>query len=270
MVAVSGSHGHGGHGHDHGVSAAGRAGARHQRAAARVVLPDRRLPGRAGRRRHRHRLPGPAVRRRPHGHRRARPRDGPGRHPRRLAPRAPTRSAPSGSTGWRSSPRSPTPSSCSASPPTCSSRRSIRLGEDREIASLPVLVVGVLGLAVNIVAFLLLRQGAKESLNVEGAYLEVLSDTLGSLGVIVAAIVWGVTGWTWVDPVIGAAIGALHPAPRLAARPARRCASWCRPRRRASTCRRCGPTWPPSPAWSTSTTCTSGRSPPTWRWPRPT
>ena len=83
----------------------------------------------------------------------------------------------------------------------------IRLGEDREIASLPVLIVGVLGLVVNIVAFLLLRQGAKESLNVEGAYLEVLSDALGSLGVIVAAIVWGVTGWTWVDPVIGAAIG---------------------------------------------------------------
>ena len=83
----------------------------------------------------------------------------------------------------------------------------IRLGEDREIASLPVLIVGVLGLAVNIVAFLLLRQGAKESLNVEGAYLEVLSDALGSLGVIVGAIVWGVTGWTWVDPVIGAAIG---------------------------------------------------------------
>jgi cobalt-zinc-cadmium efflux system protein len=83
----------------------------------------------------------------------------------------------------------------------------VRLGEDREIASLPVLIVGVLGLAVNIVAFLLLREGAKESLNVQGAYLEVLSDALGSLGVIVGAIVWGVTGWTWVDPVIGAAIG---------------------------------------------------------------
>ncbi len=83
----------------------------------------------------------------------------------------------------------------------------IRLGEDREIASLPVLIVGVLGLAVNVVAFLLLREGAKESLNVEGAYVEVMSDALGSLGVIVGAIVWGATGWTWVDPVIGAAIG---------------------------------------------------------------
>jgi cobalt-zinc-cadmium efflux system protein len=82
-----------------------------------------------------------------------------------------------------------------------------RLGDAPVVASTPVLVVGVIGLGVNIVAFLLLRVGAKESLNVHGAYLEVLSDMLGSVGVIVAAIVWGVTGWTWVDPVIGAAIG---------------------------------------------------------------
>ncbi len=82
-----------------------------------------------------------------------------------------------------------------------------RLGNSREIASTPVLVVGVLGLAVNIAAFLLLRAGAKESLNLHGAYLEVLSDAVGSVGVIVAAIVWGITGWVWVDPVIGAAIG---------------------------------------------------------------
>ena len=83
----------------------------------------------------------------------------------------------------------------------------VRLTDPPDIASAPVLVVGCLGLAVNVVAFFLLRTGAKESLNLHGAYLEVLSDTLGSLGVIVAAIVWGLTGWGWVDPVIGAAIG---------------------------------------------------------------
>ena len=82
-----------------------------------------------------------------------------------------------------------------------------RLRDAHEVASTPVLIVGVIGLVVNIVAFMLLRAGAKESLNVQGAYLEVLSDTLGSIGVIVAAIVWGITGWRWVDPVIGAAIG---------------------------------------------------------------
>jgi cobalt-zinc-cadmium efflux system protein len=82
-----------------------------------------------------------------------------------------------------------------------------RLDDAPDVASVPVLVVGVIGLVVNIVAFLLLRAGAKESLNLRGAYLEVVSDTLGSVGVIVAAIVWGITGWTWVDPVIGAVIG---------------------------------------------------------------
>ena len=51
-----------------------------------------------------------------------------------------------------------------------------------------MLVVAVLGLAANLVAFALLRSGAKESLNVEGAYLEVLADTVGSVGVILAAL----------------------------------------------------------------------------------
>lgn len=82
-----------------------------------------------------------------------------------------------------------------------------RLGEPPHIASLPVLVVGVIGLAVNIVAFLLLRSGSKESLNVEGAYVEVMSDALGSLGVIVGAAVMWITGWSWVDPLIAAGIG---------------------------------------------------------------
>lgn len=82
-----------------------------------------------------------------------------------------------------------------------------RLGEAREVASAPVLIVGVIGLVVNVIAFVLLRVGSRESLNVQGAYLEVMSDMLGSIGVIIAAVVWGFTGWTWVDPVIGAVIG---------------------------------------------------------------
>ncbi len=82
-----------------------------------------------------------------------------------------------------------------------------RLSEPPDVASMPVLVVGLIGLAVNMVAFLLLRQGAAESLNVRGAYLEVMSDALGSVGVIIAAIVMAVTGWGWVDPVVAAGIG---------------------------------------------------------------
>ena len=82
-----------------------------------------------------------------------------------------------------------------------------RLSNARDVATTPVLVVGVIGLVINVIAFKLLRAGSKESLNVRGAYLEVMSDMLGSIGVIAAAIIWGITGWTWVDPVIGAAIG---------------------------------------------------------------
>ena len=82
-----------------------------------------------------------------------------------------------------------------------------RLSDAADVASTPVLIVGVIGLVVNVIAFLLLRAGSKESLNLQGAYIEVLSDMLGSVGVIVAAIVWGITGWAWVDPAIGAAIG---------------------------------------------------------------
>lgn len=82
-----------------------------------------------------------------------------------------------------------------------------RLFGEPEVLGVPMLIVAVLGLAVNLVAFLLLREGANESINVEGAYLEVLADTLGSVGVIVAAVLLEVFDWTWVDPVVGAAIG---------------------------------------------------------------
>jgi cobalt-zinc-cadmium efflux system protein len=82
-----------------------------------------------------------------------------------------------------------------------------RFGDAPEVLGLPVLIVATLGLGANLVAFALLRSGSKESLNVEGAYLEVLSDTLGSLGVIAAAAVIEITGWEWVDPLVGVAIG---------------------------------------------------------------
>src|SRR5215207_891614 len=82
-----------------------------------------------------------------------------------------------------------------------------RLDDAPDVASLPVLVVGALGLVVNVVAFVLLRSGAAESLNVRGAYLEVVADMVGSVGVVVGAAVWGLAGWAWVDPVIGAGIG---------------------------------------------------------------
>jgi len=82
-----------------------------------------------------------------------------------------------------------------------------RLTDEPEVLGLPMLVVASLGLIVNLIAFALLRQGSKESLNVEGAYLEVLADTIGSVGVIIAAVLLELFDWGWVDPVVGAAIG---------------------------------------------------------------
>lgn len=80
-------------------------------------------------------------------------------------------------------------------------------GDEPEVLGVPMLVVAVLGLVVNVIAFVLLREGSKESLNVEGAYLEVLADTLGSVGVIIAAVLLQAFGWWWADPIVGAAIG---------------------------------------------------------------
>ncbi len=82
-----------------------------------------------------------------------------------------------------------------------------RFDDPPEVRTGLLLVVAGLGLAANLVAFALLRKGAQESLNLEGAYLEVLSDTVGSVAVIVGGIVIEVTGWGWVDPAVGVAIG---------------------------------------------------------------
>lgn len=71
----------------------------------------------------------------------------------------------------------------------------------------PMLAVAVVGLLVNAVGVWLLRGGSAESLNVKGAYFEVLSDALGSVGVIVGALVVLLTGWQLADPVIAAGIG---------------------------------------------------------------
>ena len=76
-----------------------------------------------------------------------------------------------------------------------------------EVASLGMLVVGVAGLLVNLVAMRLLKAGSGESLNVKGAYLEVWADMLGSVGVTLGALVMQFTGWRLADPIIAVAIG---------------------------------------------------------------
>ncbi|MCR6478434.1 cation diffusion facilitator family transporter [Variovorax sp. ZS18.2.2] len=82
-----------------------------------------------------------------------------------------------------------------------------RMREPQTVDSIPMLIIAALGLVVNLVSMRLLSSGKDRSLNVKGAYLEVWSDMLGSVGVIVGAVVIWLTGWTWVDSVIAVAIG---------------------------------------------------------------
>jgi len=83
-----------------------------------------------------------------------------------------------------------------------------RIGSEPEVAAWPLFAVGGLGLLVNLTALLLLRGGAAESLNVRGAYLEVLADTAGSVGVLVAAGLVAATGDATWDTAIALVIGA--------------------------------------------------------------
>lgn len=82
-----------------------------------------------------------------------------------------------------------------------------RLREPPEIQSTGMLVVAGVGLLVNLASMRILQGARDESLNMKGAYLEVWSDTLGSLGVLAGALLIMWRGWTWVDPVVAVAIG---------------------------------------------------------------
>ncbi|RKT89035.1 cobalt-zinc-cadmium efflux system protein [Saccharopolyspora antimicrobica] len=82
-----------------------------------------------------------------------------------------------------------------------------RFEEPPEVPGLPVSIVAVVGLVMNVAALLLLRSGAEESINVRGAYLEVMADMLGSIGVLVSGLVTLLFGWRYADPIIGVAIG---------------------------------------------------------------
>ena len=84
-----------------------------------------------------------------------------------------------------------------------------RLSEPYVVRSGLMLVVALIGLVANGVSLLLLRHAQRESLNMRGAYLEVMGDLAGSLAVIVAAAVIAVTGWTGADVVASIAIGLL-------------------------------------------------------------
>ena len=82
-----------------------------------------------------------------------------------------------------------------------------RFSSPPDVPGTAVALIAAGGLVVNLVSLRLLGAGSDDSLNVRGARLEVLADTLGSVGVIAAGIVTAVTGWAYADPVVAAAIG---------------------------------------------------------------
>jgi len=82
-------------------------------------------------------------------------------------------------------------------------------GSPGEVHSVPMLVVAAIGLVANIAAMLVLRRGAENSINVRGAYLEVFGDLLGSIAVIIAAIVIMTTGFVQADAVASLAIAIM-------------------------------------------------------------
>ncbi|MCC4620383.1 cation diffusion facilitator family transporter [Xanthomonas cassavae CFBP 4642] len=82
-----------------------------------------------------------------------------------------------------------------------------RFRAPQDISSNGMLLIAGLGLVINLVAMKLLHAGSGESLNVKGAYLEVWSDMLGSVAVIVGALLIRWTGWPWIDPVLAVLIG---------------------------------------------------------------
>jgi cobalt-zinc-cadmium efflux system protein len=83
----------------------------------------------------------------------------------------------------------------------------LRISNPPDIQSNLMLMIASLGLLVNLIAMKLLSQSKDDSLNVKGAYLEVWSDMLGSVGVIVGALLIRWTGWGWIDSVVAVGIG---------------------------------------------------------------
>ncbi|MEV0668920.1 cation diffusion facilitator family transporter [Mycobacterium sp. NPDC050441] len=91
-----------------------------------------------------------------------------------------------------------------------------RLGNAPDVPGMPMIVVALAGLAANAVVVMMLRSHSKDSLAVKGAYMEVVADTVGSIGVLVAGIVTVTTGWPYADVVV-AVLVALWVLPRAIA-----------------------------------------------------
>jgi cobalt-zinc-cadmium efflux system protein len=89
-----------------------------------------------------------------------------------------------------------------------------RINEPPQIKGTALIIVGTIGLVVNLVGMSILKSHANENLNIEGAYLEVLKDTLGSVGVIVVGVITSISEFYLVDPIISIGL-AFYMLPRI-------------------------------------------------------
>jgi cobalt-zinc-cadmium efflux system protein len=83
----------------------------------------------------------------------------------------------------------------------------LRFLDPPKVESKEMIIVAAVGLIVNVAGMVILRKSSSESLNMKGAYFEVLSDMLTSIGVIAAGIIMLTTGWYYADPLLSAGIG---------------------------------------------------------------
>jgi len=84
-----------------------------------------------------------------------------------------------------------------------------RLQSPPEVAGTPMLIIALAGLVVNLVNSYILHRSKEHSLNVRGAYLHVLGDTLGSVGAVAAGVIMITTGWMYADPLFSVVIGII-------------------------------------------------------------
>jgi cobalt-zinc-cadmium efflux system protein len=84
-----------------------------------------------------------------------------------------------------------------------------RLQQPVEVLGGPMLVVAVVGLAVNLIALILLHGGHQHDLNLRAAMLHVIGDLLGSLAAIAAAAIILLTGWMPIDPLLSVLVALL-------------------------------------------------------------
>jgi len=81
-----------------------------------------------------------------------------------------------------------------------------RLGQPASVDADTVMWVAAVGIAVNGSTALLFMSGRKDDLNIRGAFLHLASDAVVSLGVVLAGLVIGLTGWRWLDPAVSLVI----------------------------------------------------------------